>query len=1225
MKVFDPINTPLMGTNLIEASAGTGKTYAIAGIYLRLILEKHLTTDQILVVTFTQAATQELKDRIRNTLLKAKSALSKGSSKDDLINRLIKKHENTALAIRLIQDALIDFDNAAIFTIHGFCHRVLNEHAFETQSLFDTELVTDQTDLAREIVDDFWRNHFYNMPREFISYAGKKISGPEYFLALLAKNNAPNMRIIPELESPDLESLDEFRDIFKKLKIAWLMSKEQVIPLLKNPCLSGTVYGSTKAETKHTGFSKRDLKVLSMTRTMDRFVDSKSTGFPVGKDFEKFTATKLAASTRKNHSPPVHDVFNICDELYEKGLSLEAEMERRLLYLKTLFFSYAREQLPARKEKSNIQFFDDLLLRIKKALEDTGGNELASAIRRQYKAALVDEFQDTDSVQYEIFRQLFDSKQSVLFMIGDPKQAIYGFRGADIFSYLTAAGEADSKYTLIENWRSKAGLIRAVNTIFSNVPSPFVFEQIRFEKGIPGEEIQSMDDTSPPSLILWYRESCKNTDTPKLLNKTQAVPLIAKAVTEEISRLISPGPKSPSDDESDGINAGDIAVLVRTNRQAQIIKNSLVLKRIPSVLYDTGNIFHTREAQDMERILSSISEPGSDRRFKTALVTDILGGSGHKIDCADSHPFWWETRVSNFREYFRLWNRYGFIRMFRNFMSKEKIRERLLAFPDGERRLTNLLHLAEILHQKSVEEQTGITGLIKWMSEQISTSVPESEIHQLRLESDEHAVKIITLHKSKGLEFPVVFCPFSWGGSLIKDAEIAFHDHDTKELTLDLGSSEKNIHLAFAQNELLAENLRLLYVAVTRAIKRCYLVWGRFNTAETSAMAYLFHYRPTLEDDIKIEDLVSCLKARVSEKKDEQLLEDLKQLVDKSKGSIELVPLPLDNGVEYSPAKDEAKDISSRQFSGRIDTSWKISSYSSMISQRIPKEAVPDRDVSYDPYDYTAESGLERIERTDISSFPKGAKAGIFFHDIFEHLDFTASDYGHKEALVTSKLTAYGFDPKWRDAVCHMITRVLSIPLEIRTEALTLSSVPCKDRINEMEFYYPLNPFTPQELEKIFSDHGILQFPGNFPDRIGKLTFPFAKGFMKGYIDMVFRKKGRYYLVDWKSNLLGTRLEDYSKDALNTVMSNDFYILQYHLYTLALYQYLRVRLPGFEYGKDFGGVFYIFIRGVDPDFGPEFGIYKDYPNPDLIHALSKALIPGGDLRKKRNFLIGSGV
>jgi len=1208
LKIFDPINTPLAGTNLIEASAGTGKTYAIAGLFLRLVLEEQLTADQILVVTFTKAATQELKDRIRNNLLNAKSAFSKESSNDDFINTLVKKHDNPALAVQLIQDALIDFDNAAIFTIHGFCHRILHENAFETQSLFDTELVTDQIDLAREVVDDFWRKHFYSMPQEFISYAIKKISGPEYFLELLAKKKAPDIRIIPEIEQPYLDSLDDFRKIFKKLKTAWPISKDQIIQLLKNPSLSGTFYGSLKTKTKLTDFSKRDLKVFSMAQDMDRFVDAKSAGFPVFKDFEKFTATKLAKSVRKNHIPPSHEVFNICDDLYAKGVSLEAEMDSSLLYLKTLFFSYAGEQLPVRKENSNIQFYDDLLIRAKKALEDKGGNKLASAIRRQYKAALVDEFQDTDSVQYEIFSRLFDSKQSVLFMIGDPKQAIYGFRGADIFSYIRAASNADSKYTLIENWRSKPGLITAVNTIFANVQSPFVFGQIGFETGIPGGEIESIDEKSLPHFILWYLESDKKSDKSKPINKTEAVPLIAKAVTDEISCLISPGRNSQSDGGPDRVKAGDIAVLVRTNRQAQIIKKSLLSKRIPSVLYDTGNIFDTHEAREMERILSSIAEPVNDLLFKTALVTDIIGVSGHKIDSADSEHLWWETKHANFRDYFLLWNRYGFIRMFRKFMSKEKVREQLLAFPDGERRLTNLLHLSEILHQESVEKKTGITGLIKWLSEQRNTSILKSETHQLRLESDEHAVKIITMHKSKGLEFPVVFCPFSWGGSLIKDQEIIFHDNDNEELTLDLGSSEKSIHLAFAKKELLAENMRLLYVALTRAIKRCYLIWGRFNTAETSAMAYLFHYRPKPEDNITIEDLVTSLKTSVSAKKDEDLLEDLKQLAGKSKGSIELAPLPLGNGVEYAISKGEKEEISCRQFSGKIDTSWKISSYSSVISQRVPEEAVPDRDVSYDAYRYIPESNPKLNEKTDIFSFPKGARAGIFFHDIFEHLDFAVGDSGYKEELVTNKLKAYGFEPKWRNVVCGMINKVLSIPLKIKTEVLTLSSVQLKDRINEMEFYYPLNPFTPQQLEKIFADHGGIELPAGFPDRIGKLTFPFTKGFMKGYIDMVFHEKGRYYLVDWKSKFLGTRVEDYSKDALNKVMSNDFYILQYHLYTLALCQYLSIRLADFSYEKDFGGVFYVFIRGVDPDRGPKFGVYKDFPRPDLINALARALI-----------------
>ena len=1208
MRMFNPVNTPLSGTNLIEASAGTGKTYAIAGLFLRLIIEEQLMADQILVVTFTKAATQELKDRVRNNLLKAKLAFSNGWSNDILINALVKKHDNPALANQLIQHALVDFDNAAIFTIHGFCQRTLNENAFETQSLFDTELITDQTDLTREVVDDFWRKHFYSMPPEFISYAIKKISGPEYFLKLLAKKKAPDIKIIPELTQPFLESLDDFRGIFKKLKTAWPVSQTEVIRLLKDPSLSGTVYGSLKTNAKHTDLSTRDLKVFSMAEAMNRFVDAKSIGFPLFKDFEKFTAAKLAKSARKNHIPPSHEIFNICDQLLEKSVTLEAEMKSSLLYLKTLFFDYAHEQLPARKKNSNIQFFDDLLIRVKNALEAKGGDELASAIREKYKAALVDEFQDTDSVQYEIFTRLFDSKQSALFMIGDPKQAIYGFRGADIFSYIKASGNADSKYTLIENWRSEPGLITAVNTIFANVVSPFVFDKIGFEKGIPGGKIESFHEKSSAPLTLWYLESDKKSGKSKPFSKTQVIPMIAKAVTGEISRLTLKGSDGQPCGERDRVKAGDIAVLVRTNRQAQIIKKSLLSKRIPSVLYDTGNIFNTHEAKEMERVLSSISEPANERMFKSALVTDIIGVSVHEIDLLDHEPFCREARAGNFREYFRLWNLYGFIRMFSKFMAQEKVRERLLKFPDGERRLTNFLHLAEILHQESVEKKIGITGLLKWLSEQRNNPALESETHQLHLESDEHAVKIITIHKSKGLEFPIVFCPFSWEGSIIKDQEIVFHDRDNKELTLDLGSSEQNIHLAIAQNELLAENMRLLYVALTRAIKRCYLVWGRFHTAETSAMAYLFHYRPKPEDVIKKEALVTSLKKSFSSIKDEDLLEDLIQLEGKSEGTIEVTPLPIDYGAEYETCEHEKEKGFCRKFSGKIDTSWKISSYSSMVSQRTQEEALPDRDTYYDVYRHIPESDHKLSEKTDIFNFPKGIKAGVFFHDIFEHLDFAAGDSGHKEELVTNKLQAYGFESKWKEPVCHMINKVLSIPLEIKTTVLTLCSVQCKDRINEMEFYFPLNPFTPRQLEKIFAYHGSIDLPAGFPDRIGKLAFPFSRGFMKGYIDMVFHENGRYYMVDWKSNYLGAYVEDYSKDVLNKVMSDDFYILQYHLYTLALYQYLRIRMPDFQYEKDFGGVFYIFIRGVDPEKGPEFGVYKDFPGPDLIDALAKALI-----------------
>ena len=497
MKTFDLINTPLAGTNLIEASAGTGKTYTIAGLFLRLILEKHFPADQILVVTFTKAATAELKDRIYNKLLCAKEAFLKGSSDDKLIEALVKKHNNSAPAIQLIQDALIDFDKAAIFTIHGFCQRILYENAFETGSLFDTELTTDQTDLMQEVADDFWRRHFYDLPPEFLSYCIKKISGPEYFLKLLDKIKTPGIKIIPDLKKPSLESLGPFRETFISLKKAWTFSREKVESAsggLRDPSLNGSVYGSIKTKPGQTGFSKRDMKVFSMIEAMDRFVDSKSANFPLFKDFEKFTSTKLIRSARKNHIPPSHEFFDICDKLYRIGITLESEMERYLLFLKAESFKFAKSELFIKKKKNNTQFFDDLLIMVMEALEKRSGNELAKSIREKYQAALVDEFQDTDPVQYEIFSRLFSSKGSVLFMIGDPKQAIYSFRGADIFSYMKAARNAQSKYTLTDNWRSEPGLITAINTIFSNVRQPFVFDEIEFEKGKSGEKIECIKE-----------------------------------------------------------------------------------------------------------------------------------------------------------------------------------------------------------------------------------------------------------------------------------------------------------------------------------------------------------------------------------------------------------------------------------------------------------------------------------------------------------------------------------------------------------------------------------------------------------------------------------------------------------------------------------------------------------------------------------------------------------
>jgi len=1187
MKSFDPLNTALTGTNLIEASAGTGKTYAIEGLFLRLVLEMRLSVEQILVVTFTKAATEELKTRIRSRLAAAQAALTNGASDDPLIDALIKKNKTSAR--HLLQSALMNFDQAPIFTIHGFCQRILHEYAFETGSLFDTELITDQTDLLRDIADDFWRAHFYRETPEIVQYVIEKLKGPEYFFKLSQRRRALDIKIVPTVSKPLFLNLHPYRNAFKKLQAAWPGSRRAVAEALNSPDLKDNIYGSLKSKVSSPKQSARAIKVMTLVSEMDGFIGSAGYVATVFKDIDKFTTTKLLQSVKSGRPAPQLKFFSLCDDLVQKRDALLAELETYLLYLKAEFFQYAAAELSIRKKESNVQFFDDLLLMVKNALADTAGNALAAAIRHKYRAALVDEFQDTDPVQYEIFSRLFASADHALFMIGDPKQAIYGFRGADIFTYMRASRTAPRKYTLTQNWRSERDLINAVNTLFSRVRYPFLFKEISFSRGTSGREKTSGTDATRAALTIWYIRG--GADKP--LSKKNATELVAAQVCAQIVHLLNAG-AAP-------IAAGDIAVLVRTNRQAQLMKRCLDQVRVPAVFCNTGNIFSSHEAVEMERLLAAIAEPDNDRMLRAALTTDMLGASAESICPAGQGTNGWESGWWRMREYFHLWEKHGFMRMMRQLLVNEKIRARLLSFPDGERRLTNVLHLAELLHHESIENKKGMTALIQWLAEQRSDPGSGIETHQLRLESDADAIKIVTIHKSKGLEYPVVFCPFLWDGSLSQTEELFFHDPVDDRMTLDLSGNKETRHLSLAKNELLAENIRLLYVAVTRAQKRCYLAWGRINTAQTSPMAYLFHHNADGSGD----DVVTALQEAVSPKNDAQMLHDLNALAESSGGSIQIVELPERPAVgSLIDAPKSSGRLACRTFSGKIDWGWRVFSYSTLVSQRVPAETLPDRDAANRT---KAIAWPETAGQLDIFSFPKGSHTGNFFHDIFESLDF--SDSGNRSRLVAQKLTEYGFNSEWQETVCRTIQNVVSIPLSGKNGEFTLSAVSSRDRLNELEFYFPLAAISPKRLKRIFSDCGIADIPDQPPDRLENLVFSPAKGFMKGFMDLIFRFQDHFYLIDWKSNFLGPTLQDYRQTELVNVMRDELYFLQYQIYTLAVHQFLQRRIPGYRYEKNFGGVFYIFLRGVDPVYGPEFGIFRDLPSADSVYSLAQMLIP----------------
>ncbi len=1192
-KSFDLLNSPLEGTSLIEASAGTGKTYTIAALFLRLILEKNLSVDKILVVTFTEAATSELKQRIRNKLIEAshafsKNPFSKNKAEDLFINELVKKNANPSIALMRIKDAIRNFDEAAIVTIHGFCKRILYENSFESGSLFYTELVTEQENLKREIVEDFWRKHFYDISPLFAAYAADKKLGPLNFLSIVGNSvSLPYLKIIPRVAIADTSQQEkEYKASFNEVFKEWETARPDVEKILDDD------KGLNRVKYKKANIS-------GWINNMDKYLLQGDNNPLLFDGFIKFTSGELDRSVKKDHAAPLHRFFDICEKHENNHIALENVFKKRLTGLKAALFIYVKEELEKRKQTKNICFFDDLLLKLYNALKAKDGEKLSENIRNRFKAAMIDEFQDTDPVQYAIFKDIFDVKGNALFLIGDPKQAIYGFRGADIFAYIKAAESVKFRYTLEENWRSEPDLIKAVNTIFENSDKPFVYDEILFQPAKApvnkGEQkkIQTGKDSDHP-FHLWFVDAFNTIKPLKPVSKELARESICKAVASEISRLLVPGKKEKLTYKDAFLRPGDIAVLVRQNAEALMMQEALFAYNIPNVLYNTGDIFDSHEAVEIKRVLSGVAYPNSEKFFKAALATDMIGVTGEEINDLAEDGEKWEQWVVKFIDYRKQWDEHGFIRMFKRLMKNEDILPRLMALPDGERRNTNILHLIEVLHQASIKHKQDVAGLLKWFSEQIVSNKKETEEHLLRMESDEDAVKLVTIHKSKGMEYPVVFCPFTWDGSKIGNVNrpFMFHDEsDNERLTVDLGSEEIDKNRDYAEKELLAENLRLLYVALTRAKHRCYFVWGRFNKAESSAPAYIFH-EPGLKKSGSGKDKEINGKTGLDFKlfSDTDMLSDLNKFKERAQGVINLCQMPDKPGKRYFPPLGKKAKLSCKEFSKKIDNSFSISSFSYLISSK--------------------QHGIEQIEPakqdnlSGIFAFPKGPKPGTCLHDIFEHLDFTGKQTPVIKKLVDDKLKEYGFEPFWQKSVCDMIQNVLDVPLYPDHKDFTLSRIADRDRLNELKFYFPLKPFTPEKLGRVLSKH----MDAGFPERIGRLTFSPSRGFMKGFIDMIFRFNGRFFLVDWKSNFLGGSVKDYNRRALAHAMESNYYILQYHIYSLALHRYLCLRVPGYRYEKDFGGILYIFLRGIDPGMGPEFGIYRARPSEKLIKELSKELI-----------------
>jgi exodeoxyribonuclease V beta subunit len=1164
---------PLTGVRLIEASAGTGKTYTIANLYLLHIIEGR-EVGEVLVVTFTIAAADELRGRIRARLFETLDLLERGGeTKDEFLLALIaqvRQQEREELTIRRLRLAVRAMDEAAVYTIHSFCQRALTEFAFNSGQQFQMEVLTDDEDLWRQAVQDWWRRNAYPLGRAHARLFEQSLTDLTSFRARLRPLlGAQHKRLLPEV--PELGAvlarLDAMVTELKRIAGVWRQEGGRLSRVL----LESKGLSRAKKCPYHA-----DKLTLALADLDDHFAVEE---VPPPGCFEVVTSDCIGNNRLKTPDPELADpFFDRCGQLRRDLARLRRDLGVAALADAAAF---ARRKVREAKQKAQLLSFDDLLTEMDEALRGPHGEALAEPIRRQFPVAMIDEFQDTDPIQYAIFRRLYLGRPDCgLIMIGDPKQAIYSFRGGDIFTYRQAKEDVGQGgiYTLARNWRSTPGVVNGVNTLFQHRGrDAFVYgNTIPFVSTVPAEKGHrelSRGGGPQPALTLWTLPAEVDSNVrQKSLSKDEARELTHAAVAGEIARLIGEGREDSALLGDRPLQPKDIAVLVRTSYEAAELRRELARLGVNAVSVEREGVFKSPEAGALQTLLQAVLEPRDRELARLALTSPLLGKDYLEVERVSQSEEEYAAWVDGLLQLHETWQRKGFMSMFQQLLRTAAIAEALSRGDLAERRLTNVLHLGELLQQAS-KGHSGMDALLTWYRQQREGSTKEEA--ELRLESDAELVQLVTIHASKGLEYPVVFIPYLWSCKPRSgDGLLSFHQD--KVACLDAGSDEKDIHLRLAEQERLAEDVRLAYVALTRAEAAIYLVWGRAGSrdghAGQTALGYLLHPRQTGE---RLADELPDAFAGLIE-----LETDLEHLAGAAKGDIRVEPLPGQAEGLQLQADEAPPALAPRPFRGSIATDWRIGSFSALTKDVHSGPAAPRVEVSEDV----------------ALRFPAGSHVGSYLHLLLEKLDFQGDV--QRQVLEHSAQIAARFNldhARYGQDASDLLRRVIGTPLN--PDGLTLASLAAGQRLNELEFDFATGPVDIAGLNRL------LDQAARRP--LSPLAIEGFQGMVNGVIDLVFEHGGRFYIADYKSNFLGGRLDDYSSERLQAAVFERRYDLQYLLYTLALHRYLRARLAGYDYERHFGGVYYLFLRGMRPETGAQYGVYRARPELALVEGLDR--------------------
>ncbi len=1222
----------LTGFHLLEADAGTGKTWTIARLVLRVLLERELTIDQIVVVTFTNAAAAELKDRIARLL----DAWSMGRpADDDPFSAAYSLEMPSDQLVRIVRQARLQLDDAPIHTIHGFCQRILAEQAMSLGQWGEIEPGFNDTDAMAEAVAHWWRaNIVHGAPERSLLIGKHGLSFERLVLLLSAAQSCPDAEI-------SVNADDDWSTLAARMAAQVQIARDLIVS--QEAELADWMGDKANLSQSTYPVAKLDERLAGLKAWLDGFpmtVDNEEPALALF-DSRRFSVKKGGADRLGEFS-----VLEAVSQLNDLRVERSYVAQTVAAQIRDSVF----EALERRKRDARQITFDDLLHRTRRALQDPEhGDSLAQGLALRFPLALIDEFQDTDPTQWTIFSQIYQPglngpasarPDCGLVLVGDPKQAIYSFRHADVWTYLNAREQGAVTHRLGQNQRSSRPLINAVNRLFERTQA-FAMPQITFAAAQCGPNADAPARSAPDDeLGVLNFVQLSGADDPELqaTNKAELNRRATQTCCLQIQQLLS----MPSAKEHPAVNAHDIAILVRRLDQGRQVKQQLASAGIGAVEVSRDSVLLSNEATDLLRVLAAVAEPADDRLVRGALMTALLGFSVSDLHNMDLEPALWDQRFQAFAVCQRLWLRQGPEASLRDLVFGVFDRAQVLVgLSGGERRMTNLLHLFELLgdNESARESAAQARATLSRQRQQAIDTRGRDGATEVRLESDDQLVRILTIHGSKGLEFPIVFLPFVWSGGagfpdpvLISETTEARPRQISLKHSLDLFKNPKWGIVPDTENSpdrlggqaairAAQENLRLTYVALTRASSRCYVYWAypealkgkqlEPTRVEASGLGYLLDDQSVLTVKPDVQKVTARLQALAQEQP-----------------GVSLVTWPQIQAamttIEPSPRPDDSREIGNVRRAGwpaadqmvlaslarQIPEPWRTSSFTSLMAAGTHDMAATEEQAAGQRPDHDQMLARQLIvagqaDHADLRSrFVRGANAGSCLHQILEQIDFRDPV---PVDLVERTLERFSIDTQTQSPgqIAAWLDEVLAaaLPDPRSQESIVLNRIPPADAIAELDYLMPVDGTNAVSLAQAVRQ----EYP--LP---AQLSAARISGYMNGFIDLIVRSGDVHYVIDWKSNWLGADAGVYIREAMEHSVAEHGYALQFCLYTLALHRWLRRSIANYDYERHVGGVHYLFLRGAGASgLSVGHGVYSTRPSRALIEQMDSLLKGAG--------------